>query len=103
MNALTIRANSSLVELIAYWQNKMHGFLKIQTLNRTESVNSAEILSSFYHPWQIKFIQRSTHLWKLTVTQWPNGGATKINMKAHAFKDFIVWWAPHCFGTFKGN
>lgn len=48
------------MELFTYWQNEMHCFLKLQTLNRTENVISAEI-----HPWQMKLIQLSAHLWKL--------------------------------------
>lgn len=50
MNELTVRANSSLVEIFTYWQNNMYCFLKFQILKRTESVNNAEILGSFNHP-----------------------------------------------------
>lgn len=39
----------------------------------------------------------------ITATHWLNGGDTKINMMAHAFKEFIVWWALHGFATCKGN
>lgn len=88
MNELTIRANISLVELFTCWQNKMHCFLKSQTLNRIERVNNAEILGSFYHPWQIKLIHiYGNSCWS---PHWSNGDDPKICMTAHGFKEFSL-------------
>lgn len=74
-------ATSSLVLLFTYRQNKMHCFLTLQALTRSESANSAEIVDGFYHPWQTEVINPAHPCGN---SSWPDGGETKKNMTAHA-------------------